>query len=87
MTSEAVSAPWVAGSLEELVAGATDRVAVRDLLRRAVVLHVGADNLGNIPVGDAPTQYEPNSPEATSLTARTGNAGDRLACGVITARR
>ena len=64
----------------------TDRVAVSDLLRRAVVLHVGADNLGNVPVGTAPTQYTPNSAEATGLTARTGNAGDRLACGVITRR-
>jgi Cu-Zn family superoxide dismutase len=64
----------------------TDRVAVSDLLRRAVVLHAGADNLGNVPVGTAPTQYTPNSAEATGLTARTGNAGDRLACGVITRR-
>ena len=64
----------------------TDRVAVRDLLRRAVVVHAGPDNLGNVPVGTGPTQYTPNSPEATGLTARTGNAGDRLACGVITRR-
>lgn len=64
----------------------TDRVAVEDLLRRAVILHVGADNLGNVPVGTGPTQYTPNSEEATGLTARTGNAGDRLACGVVTRR-
>ena len=64
----------------------TDRVAVDDLLHRAVVLHAGADNLGNVPVGTGPTQYTPNSPDALSLTARTGNAGDRLACGVITGR-
>ena len=64
----------------------TDRVEVRELLGRAVVLHVGADNLGNVPVGTGPTQYTPNSTEATGLTARTGNAGDRLACGVITRR-
>ena len=64
----------------------TDRVAVSDLLHRAVVLHAGADNLGNVPVGTASTQYTPNSAEATGLTARTGNAGDRLACGVITRR-
>jgi len=61
----------------------TDRMAVRNVLRRAVVLHAGADNLGNVPVGTAPTQYTPNSAEATGLTARTGNAGDRLACGVV----
>ena len=64
----------------------TDRVAVRDLLHRAVVLHAGPDNLGNVPVGPGPTQYTPNSPDALSLTARTGNSGDRLACGVVTRR-
>ena len=77
----------VTGSGRAASVSITDRVAVRDLARRAVVLHVGADNLGNVPVGTSPTQYTPNSAEATSLTARTGNAGDRLACGVITARR
>lgn len=64
----------------------TDRMDLEDVAGRAVVLHVGADNLGNIPVGTGPTQYTPNSPEATALTGRTGNAGDRLACGLITRR-
>jgi Cu-Zn family superoxide dismutase len=64
-------------------ASITDRVAVADVLQRAVVLHAGPDNLGHVPVGTEATQYTPNSPDATSLTARTGNAGDRLACGVI----
>lgn len=64
----------------------TDRLQVSDVLGKAVLLHAGADNLGNIPVGTAPTQYTPNSPAATELTARTGNAGDRVACGVVQAR-
>jgi Cu-Zn family superoxide dismutase len=64
----------------------TDRVAVEDVCGRAVVLHAGPDNLGNVPVGPGPAQYTPNSPEATAATARTGNSGDRLACGVIQAR-
>ncbi len=64
----------------------TERFALEDVVGKAVVLHAGRDNLGNVPVGDGPTQYTPNSAEATSLTARTGNAGDRLACGVVTAR-
>ena len=61
----------------------TDRADVADLVGRAVVLHAGPDNLGNVPVGEGPTQYKPNNPQATDLTARTGNAGNRLACGVI----
>lgn len=64
----------------------TDRLQVSDVLGKAVLLHAGADNLGNIPVGTAPTQFTPNSSAATQLTARTGNAGDRVACGVVQAR-
>ena len=65
----------------------TDRVAVEDLRNRAVVLHAGPDNLNNVPIGPGANQYTPNSPEASALTARTGNAGDRLACGVVVVRR
>jgi superoxide dismutase, Cu-Zn family len=61
----------------------TDRFMVHDILDRAVILHVGADNYGNIPVGDKPEEYTPNDPAATDLTTRTGNAGARYACGVI----
>ena len=64
----------------------TDRLQVSDVLGRAVLLHAGADNLGNIPVGTASTQYTANSAAATDLTARTGNAGDRVACGVVQSR-
>lgn len=63
----------------------TDRVLVTDLMGRAVILHEDPDNLGNVPVGDAPTEYTPNSPEATTTTAKTGNAGNRIACGVVAA--
>ena len=61
----------------------TDRVNPADLLGRAVILHAKPDNLGNVPVGSEPNQYTPNGAAATDLTARTGNAGDRVACGVI----
>jgi Cu-Zn family superoxide dismutase len=56
-----------------------------DALRGAVViLHANPDNFGNVPTGTAPNQYTPNDEvEATDLTARTGNAGNRVACGVI----
>ena len=61
----------------------TDQFQVEDLPGRAVILHAGPDNYGNIPVGDAPNQYSPNDPAASELTANTGNAGARIACGVI----
>ena len=62
----------------------TDRVDPADLVGRAVVLHAGPDNFGSVPVGTAPDQYTPNSTSATEKTAKTGNAGDRVACGLIT---
>jgi Cu-Zn family superoxide dismutase len=62
---------------------ATDAFDAGELKGRAVILHAGADNYGNVPVGDAANQYQPNDPAATELTASTGNAGARIACGVI----
>jgi len=61
----------------------TDRLTASDLEGRAIVLHAGADNFGNVPTGTAPDQYTPNSPAAQTKTQNTGNAGDRVACGVI----
>lgn len=63
-----------------------DRINPGDLTGKAVVLHAGADNYANIPLGSLGTQYTANSEEATAGTSRTGNAGDRVACGVITSR-
>jgi Cu-Zn family superoxide dismutase len=54
---------------------------------RAVVLHAGPDNFGNVPVGAVSDQYAPNSTSATEKTVKTGNAGDRVACGLITLDR
>ncbi|MEX2556432.1 MAG: superoxide dismutase family protein [Actinomycetota bacterium] len=66
----------------------TDRFSVEDLIGLAVIVHAGADNFGNVPTGTGATQYTPNSTgttndTATGLTANTGNAGGRHACGVI----
>ena len=60
-----------------------DRFVPDQIRGRAVILHQAPDNYGNIPVGAAPNQYTPNSAEATTLTQNTGNAGNRIACGVI----
>ena len=60
-----------------------DRIDPGTLDGKAVVFHAGADNFNNIPAGaDGYT----GSAAAVDLTARTGNAGDRLACGVIELR-
>lgn len=68
----------------------TDHFDVDEIIGRAVIVHAGADNFGNVPVGSGATQYTPNSTgttnaTATGLTANTGNAGARYACGVIRA--
>ncbi len=34
-------------------------------------------------MGGAADQYTANKPAATEKTGKTGNAGDRVACGVI----
>ncbi|GAB3502202.1 superoxide dismutase family protein [Amycolatopsis cihanbeyliensis] len=64
-----------------------DKFAVRDVLARAVIVHTGPDNVGNVPLGDAPNQYTANSQAAIDATKATGNAGNRFACGVLSGRR
>jgi Cu-Zn family superoxide dismutase len=60
-----------------------DKLTPADVIGRAAVLHAGADNFGNVPTGGASDQYTANSADATTKTQGTGNAGDRVACGVI----
>jgi Cu-Zn family superoxide dismutase len=58
----------------------SDRFSVADLLAgagTALIIHAGPDNFANIP-----TRYAP-APDA--MTLATGDAGARLACGVIQA--
>jgi len=57
---------------------ATDRYRLSDLLTpegRAIIVHASADNYGNVP-----TRYAPGIDQ---MTKDTGDAGARLACGVI----
>lgn len=56
----------------------TDRYKLADLQNpdgRAVIVHANADNYANVP-----TRYV-RQPDATTLS--TGDAGDRIACGVV----
>jgi Cu-Zn family superoxide dismutase len=59
-----------------------DKLTPREVRGRAVVLHAGLDNFGNVPVGTATDQYTAG-PTALPKTQGTGNAGDRFGCGVI----
>jgi Cu-Zn family superoxide dismutase len=61
----------------------TDKFTPAEAVGRAVIVHDGPDNFGNVPVGAATNQYTANSSAAATLTAGTGNAGVRIACGVI----
>lgn len=61
----------------------TQRLTRSDLRGRAVIVHTGPDNVGNVPVGPGADQYRANPRAAVAKTAATGNSGDRLACGLI----
>jgi Cu-Zn family superoxide dismutase len=61
----------------------TDRFSPADVAGRAVIFHALPDNFHNIPLGTAANQYTANSQDAITLTDNTGNAGNRIACGVI----
>jgi Cu-Zn family superoxide dismutase len=70
----------------------TDSFRIADLVAgdgSAIMIHVGQDNLANIP-----DRYHAHVPDASSTTfgpdtdtLKTGDAGDRFACGVVQARR
>ena len=60
-----------------------DRIPIADLVNRVVILHARPDNFGNVPVGTADDQYTA-AKDALAKTQGTGNAGDRIACGLIT---
>ncbi|KXP10146.1 superoxide dismutase[Cu-Zn] [Tsukamurella pseudospumae] len=48
----------------------------------ALIIHAGADNFGNIPA-DRYTNVVPGQPVPDEKTLSTGDAGGRIACGVI----
>lgn len=53
----------------------TDAVTLSDITGKAIIIHSGPDNFANIP-----TRYAP-APDSETLS--TGDAGSRVACGVI----
>jgi len=62
----------------------TDAFTMDDLLtgeKTAIIIHAGADNFGNIP----PDRYKQvnGTPGPDATTMSTGDAGKRVACGVI----
>ncbi|MCV7409760.1 superoxide dismutase [Mycobacterium florentinum] len=62
----------------------TDAFTMEDLLsgeKTAIMIHAGADNFGNIP----PERYSQTNgtPGPDAMTMSTGDAGKRVACGVI----
>ena len=61
----------------------TSRIDRAQLKGKAVILHAGPDNFGNVPVGTSDTQYTANKDAAVTATQNTGNAGDRILCGVV----
>ena len=62
-----------------------DKFTADQLFGHAIIVHAGADNFGNVPLGTAPNQYTDNGSayNGPGGTAATGNAGARYACGVI----
>ena len=59
----------------------TARLDPGQVIGKAVVLHAGPDNLANIPTRYATGAPPVTGPDATTLGA--GDAGGRLACGII----
>ena len=75
--------PFVNGDGTARVRFTVDKLTASEVVGRAVVLHAGADNFGNVPVGPNADQYTAGT-TALAKTQATGNAGDRIGCGVIT---
>jgi Cu-Zn family superoxide dismutase len=59
----------------------TDAVTLDDIKGKALIIHAGADNFGNIP--SRYTQAAGGAAGPDAETVATGDAGARVACGVI----
>jgi Cu-Zn family superoxide dismutase len=65
------------------VLNAVREIDLDDVVGRAVILHDDVDNHAHVPTGAATNQYTANAADAVTLTQSTGNAGLRIACGLI----
>ena len=63
------------------LATTTDMVKLSDIEGRALIIHAGPDNFGNIPA-DRYTNRE-GGQGADETTRSTGDSGARVACGII----
>ena len=65
-----------------------DKFSAADAIGKALIVHAGPDNFGNVPLGPAANQYTDNGTAYNGLggTAATGNSGARYACGVLEAK-
>lgn len=59
----------------------TGRFGPADIAGRAVILHAGPDNFGNVPTRYVTGQPPLAGPDAA--TRATGDAGGRIACGIV----
>jgi Cu-Zn family superoxide dismutase len=59
--------------------------SLRDADGSAVMVHAGQDNYANIPDRYTSSDTTPPAPGPDATTKRTGDAGDRFACGVVPA--
>lgn len=91
LSAPGVGHPGHAGDMPALLVGRdgtaqasflTDRLTLADILDAngsAIMVHADPDNYAHIP-----PRYAPAGPDATTLA--TGDAGGRVACGVVTER-